>query len=366
MKKIKLFLKDRSYDIIIGYGIMKEAGRLLKKMRAGDSAVVISNKTVCGLYENPLRKSLRKAGLSVHFELVPDSEKAKSFDVLKGLLNRISRRDKGESTFIVAFGGGVTGDLAGFAAAIYKRGIPYIQVPTTLLAQVDSAIGGKVAVDLPVAKNLAGAFWQPRIVLADTSLIESLSGRQMRNGLAEIVKCAVIKDRALFEYLESNYRRVLDRDRSALEFVISRAAGIKARLIERDEFDTKGIRAILNYGHTIGHAIEAASGYSKKYNHGEAVAIGMAIAGRISSKLGLLPSSDSKRIERLIYRCGLPVCVKGIGLAKVYEAHLHDKKFIHGKNRFVLPSGIGKARVVANIPDNVIKNTIRECYEPLT
>lgn len=365
MKKIRLSLKERSHDILIGRGILRESGRLLRKLCAGDSAVIVSNRTVWNLYGKALTSSMRRAGLAAHVELVPDSEKAKSFDTLKRLLNKLCRHDKYKSVFIVAFGGGVIGDLAGFAAAVYKRGVPYIHIPTTLLAQVDSAVGGKVAVDLPAAKNLAGAFWQPRMVISDISLLESLSNRQMRNGLAEVIKYGVIKDSGLFGYLETNYRKALKRDRDALEFVIFRSASIKARIVERDERDTKLVRAILNYGHTIGHAIEAASGYSSKYNHGEAVAIGMAVAGRISSKLGLLSSADSKRIEGLTYRSGLPICIKGLSLAKVYEAYQHDKKFTHGMNRFILPTAIGSARVVSNIPADVIKNTVRECYEPL-
>ncbi len=361
MKRIRVSLGDRSYDILIGHGLAPVSGAILKRLKVGRDAIVISNKTLAKTYFKKIENSIKKCGMSVKLELVPDSEKAKSHNILIGLLNRVGAYDKNKVPFIVALGGGVIGDLAGFAASIYKRGIPYIQIPTTLLAQVDSAIGGKVAIDLAVAKNLVGSFYQPKAVISDTSVLKSLSPRQVCNGLSECIKYGVVKDRGLFEYLENNYHKILALERDALERVIFWASKIKASIVEEDEFDRTGKRAILNYGHTIGHAIEAASNYSKRYNHGEAIAAGMVIAARISSKLGLLQESERLRIESLIKKCTLPVRIEGLKLSSIYAAHLHDKKFIHGKNRFILPTGIGSVRIVEGIADSIIVRSIREC-----
>ncbi len=364
MKKIRVSLGDRSYDILIGHGLLKDAGPVSRRLDIGRDAVIITNKTLASLYKRPLERSFAKAGITSRFELVPDSEKAKSLNILTGLLQRIASYDKNRSIFIVAFGGGVIGDLAGFAAAIYKRGIPYIQIPTTLLAQVDSSIGGKTAVDLPVAKNLIGAFYQPKAVISDISLTLSLSGRQIRNGLAEIIKYGVIKDAHLFKYLEKNYKKILARDRAALEYAVSRSSSIKAKTVETDEFDNKGRRVILNFGHTIGHAIEAASGYAGKYNHGEAIAIGMIAASRISLKLGIAKDREMARIKGLISACGLAVSAKGINFSKVYNSHLHDKKFTRRMNRFVLPVKIGYVKTVVGVPEGMVKEAIRERVKP--
>ena len=355
----KVHLKDRSYDIVIGDGLLKKVGGILKKLDIGQDAVVITNERLLRLYRRPLEKSLTEGKLTVHFETVPDSEKAKSATIATRLIDRISKHDKSKSIFIIAFGGGVVGDLAGFVAAVYKRGIPYIQIPTTLLAQVDSAIGGKVAIDLSVAKNMVGAFYQPKIVISDVSVLKSLSTKQVRNGLAEIIKYGIIEDAGLFSFLEANYAKILKRDRNALEHVIERSARIKAGFVERDELDKKGIRAILNYGHTIGHAIEAATRYSGRYSHGEAIAIGMIVAARISQRLGLMHQAPADRIERLINSTGLPTKIEGLRFEDIYESHLHDKKFSRKKNRFVLPARIGKASVVEDVSDSAIRSVLK-------
>lgn len=359
MKRIKVRLGKRSYDIIIGSGLLKAAGGEIEKIRIGKDALVITNKRLLGLYRKGLENSLKRNGFSVRFELVPDSEKAKSIGVVTTLLNRISAYDVRKELFIIAFGGGVVGDVAGFVASVYKRGIPYVQIPTTLVAQVDSSIGGKVAIDLSVAKNLAGAFYQPRLVLSDISLIKSLPPRQLKNGLAEVIKYGVIKDVRLFKFLAANRKKILRGDPRALEFVISRCARIKAGVVSRDEFDKKGVRATLNFGHTIGHAIEAASGYSKCYNHGEAVAIGMVVASRISARLGYMKVSGADKIEELIKKTGLPTAAKGVRPSDVYRSHLHDKKFIRGRNRFILPTKIGAVRQVEGVSDSVIVNVLK-------
>lgn len=358
MKKIRLPLGRRSYSIVIGSRILSRAGSLIAPLKAGTDSVIITNARLKRLYGATLARSLERAGITARFELVPDSEKAKSFPVAQRTLERIAARDRLRKTFIIALGGGVVGDLAGFIAAVYKRGIPFVQIPTTLLAQVDSAIGGKVAVDLPVAKNLAGAFYQPRIVISDTSLLGTLPRRQIASGLAEIIKYGVIKEPALFRHIERHARGMLAGDPAPLAHAVWRSSAIKAAVVARDELDTKGVRAALNYGHTIGHAIEAAAGYGSRYTHGEAVAAGMVVAADIASELGMLDRRARDRIESLVTRCGLPAGIRGVRPAAIAGAYLHDKKFVNRKNRFVLPTAIGKVRIVEGVPERVIARAI--------
>jgi len=359
VNRVRVSLGDRSYNILIGGGLLSGSGSIINKLGIGQDAIVITNKALQRTYGEILKRSLNKSGISVKFELLPDSEKAKSSNTLLKVLNNIAAYDKKRSIFIIALGGGVAGDLAGFAASIYKRGVSYIHIPTTLLAQVDSSVGGKVAINLPEAKNLAGAFYQPSAVISDIDVLMSLPTRQVHSGMAEIIKYGVIKDRALFAYLEKNFKKAILLNKKALAHLITRSVRIKARLVEADELDRKGKRIILNYGHTIGHAIEAASSYSNRYNHGEAIAIGMCIAADIALKLNLLKRDDAKRIERLIKHCGLPVKIKGLKFNKIYEAHLHDKKFMKTRNRFVLPFSPGRVGVVESIPESVISEAIK-------
>lgn len=358
MKKVRVGLKERSYDIVIGPELFKKIGFLLKSVRPGKDAVIITNRRLFAMYGKKLESVLKKSGFSVMFELVPDSEQAKSAEVATRLLNKIAQKDKYKNIFLVALGGGVVGDLTGFVASIYKRGIPYVQIPTTLLAQVDSAIGGKTAIDLPAAKNLAGAFYQPKIVISNISILKSLSLRRFRSAMAEIIKYGVIKDKALFSYLEKNYGKVLKGDEKALEYVISHSSKIKSDVVSKDEFDNKGLRIILNYGHTAGHAIEAASSYSGAYDHGESVAIGMVIAADIAVDLKLLSRNDAERIISLIRKCGLPTRAEGLALQKICNALCHDKKFTTGKNRFVLPVGIGRVKIVEGVPAKIVNKNI--------
>ena len=358
MKRLKVRLKGRSYNILVGPKLFQKSGRLLQGLGLGRDAVIVTNRRLYGLYGKSLGAILKRSGFTSAFQIVPDSERAKSSKEATAVLNKIAAYDKYRTIFLIALGGGVIGDLTGFIASIYKRGVPYVQIPTTLLAQVDSSIGGKTAIDLPAAKNLAGAFYQPKIVISDVSILKSLPARQLKSGMAEIIKYGVIKDRELFGYLETNYPGILKGDGRLLEHVISRSSGIKAGVVAKDEFDDKGLRVILNYGHTAGHAIEAASSYSGKYDHGQSVAIGMAIAADIALKLKLIAAKDAQRITSLIKRCGLPVDVKGLSFSKIYGALGHDKKFIRGKNRFVLPAGIGKVRIVEDIPERIIREAI--------
>lgn len=359
MKISKVSLKERSYHIFIGEGILKKSGILLRGLRIGSDAVIITNKRLLGLYGKILSRSLENSGFTTRFEIVPDSEKAKSADIAIRLLNKIASYDLRKKIFIVAFGGGVVGDLAGFISSVYKRGVPYVQIPTTLVAQVDSAIGGKTAIDLPIAKNLIGSFYQPKAVLSDISLLKTLPAREMRNGLAEVVKYAVIKDPKLFVFLEENYKKVLNCDEKSLEYIARRSSRIKAGVVSKDEFDRKGLRAILNYGHTVGHAVEAASGYSGRYNHGEAVAIGMAAACDIALRLRMISAGERSRIINLIDKIGLPSGARGLSAQKIYASLLHDKKFVNAKNRFVLPLRIGAVKVADGVSDAIIKKALK-------
>ena len=359
MKTIRLELKKRSYDIIVGSNILGRLGRYISKLNIGYDAYVLTNASIKNRYGNSLEKSLKQSGLSVRFKLVPDTEESKSIERASLIIKDLAHYDKAKRIFIVAFGGVVIGDLTGFVASIYKRGVSYLQVPTTLLAQVDSSIGGKTAVDLVEGKNLIGAFYQPRLVLSDVKFLKTLDQRQMRSGLAEVIKYAIIKDKQLFDYLETRYKDILARRELCLEYIVKRCSSIKVNIVSSDEREEKGIRTILNFGHTIGHAIEAAANY-KVYNHGEAIAQGMLVATEISKALNLINPKTAQRIESLIKKVGLPVKIEKVALEDIIKAHYRDKKFAGLKNRFVLIKGIGKTKIVENVPLLIIKQAIKK------
>jgi len=359
MKTIVLKLKEKSYSIIIRNQIINSLGNLLSKLNIGKDAIIITNPLVKKYFGKQIERSLKKSNFAINFQIVPDTEKSKSVQTAFKIINSITKYDIKRKVFIIALGGGVIGDLAGFIAAVYKRGIPYIQIPTTLLGQVDSAIGGKTAIDLPYGKNLVGAFYQPRLVISDISTLKSLNKTQIKSGLAEVIKYGVIKDRNLFEYIEKNIKKILSLDKHCLEYIIYKCALIKASVVEQDEKEKKGIRTILNFGHTIGHAIESAGRY-RSYNHGEAVALGMICASEISQRLGLLSKKALMRIENLISKIGLPTKIANIKLSDILSAHLHDKKFISRKNRFVLPTKIGRVTIYEGVPLEIIKSVLRK------
>lgn len=361
MKKVRVDLDKRSYDIIIGSGIVSSCGKLIQRLNIGSEAVLITNDPLQRRYGKRLAKVLSDRNINSYLITVPNSEKAKSAGEFIKAVCKISNFDRLRNIFVIAFGGGVIGDLAGFIAAVYKRGIPYVQIPTTLLAQVDSAIGGKTAVDLPIAKNLIGAFHQPRAVISDTSLLLSLPKRQIRSGLAEVIKYGVISDASLFGFLENKIEDIVERmDHKALEYIVCRSSSIKAAFVEKDEFDKAGKRALLNFGHTFGHAIEAASHYSSLYSHGEAIAIGMIMASSLACRLGILKTADYKRLEDLLIRAGLPIRAFGVSASMIYESHLRDKKFSGSINKFVLPATIGRAMVAKRIPDRLVRAVISD------
>lgn len=362
MRTIPVPLKGNAYTIVVGHRILAQLGSYLKKLRLGQDAVIITHPKIQKYHGRPLVDGLKKGGFSVTTFEVPEGEESKSTKQAFGLMERIARYDVSRKIFIIAFGGGVIGDLAGYVAAVYKRGIPYVQVPTTFLAQIDSAIGGKVAVDLSVGKNLVGAFYQPRLVFNDVALLATLDQRQIRNGLAEAVKYGVIADQGLFDYIAENYRGLLNHERRVLTNVILRCSRIKTRVIVRDEKETKGIRTILNFGHTVGHAIEAAGRY-RLYQHGEAVALGMQVAAAISVQMGLLSSSEALRLTKVLSCIGFPPKIKQVRLADIMRVMKHDKKFRAGQNRFVLVRAIGKVKVVEGVPEKIIRRAIAQ-YMP--
>jgi len=359
ISKIKVNLKDNPYTIAIGYDILQDFPSQIRSLGLGKDALIISHSVIERLHGRKLTESLKKAGYSVKVINVPVGEKSKSALCALNLLKQISEYDVNKKLFIIALGGGVVGDLAGFVAAIYKRGIPYIQVPTTLLAQIDSSIGGKTAIDLPTGKNLVGAFYQPRLVFADTQVLKTLSQRQIRNGLAEAIKYGIIGDVKLFNYIEANHQKFLNGEIEVLNFIVRRCAAIKAQVVSEDEKETKNIRTILNFGHTVGHAVEAASRYDQ-YHHGESVGLGMRVAARISVGMGLLNSSQEGCINQLISSVGLPEKIVGVRLAKIMDLMRHDKKFIAGRNRFVLVPKIGQVKVVDDIPEKIIIQAIQD------
>jgi 3-dehydroquinate synthase len=359
LKTIPLRLGLRSYDIIVGYGITPGLGRFLKRLKLGSDAYIITNTSLKARFGPSVANSLKKSGRNVRFKVVPDTEESKSMAVASLVINDLASYDRLKRVFIIALGGGVIGDLAGFVASVYKRGIPYIQVPTSLLAQIDSAIGGKTGVDLEKGKNLVGAFYQPRLVFADVKLLKSLSRRQVSAGLAEAIKYAVIKDKQLFSFLEKNLSGLLALNPKPLEFVVARCASLKAAIVSKDEREARGIRTVLNFGHTLGHAIEAA-GRFKAYNHGEAVGLGMLAAMEISVALGLTDEGALRRVEALIQRAGLPVRIKGVSPSRIVACHYHDKKFVGKRNLFVLSCGIGKTKIVKSLPLEVILRAVRK------
>ncbi|MCK4994233.1 MAG: 3-dehydroquinate synthase [Candidatus Omnitrophica bacterium] len=359
MNQVKVNLDDRSYPIIIANDNFEHLAKKLVRLNLGTDAIIITNSRIRALYGKKLQKTLNTLKIATHIFNVQDSEKSKSISEYVKIIGKISSIDTKKRLFLIALGGGVVGDLTGFIAATYKRGIAYIQIPTTLLAQVDSSIGGKTALDLPSGKNLIGAFYQPKLVYSNINLIKSLPARQIRSGLAEAVKYGIIVDPKLFSYIEKNYKKILDLDSSCLSYVIKASSLIKAKIVENDERETTGLRTILNFGHTIGHALETAAGYSN-LNHGEAISIGMAAAAEIAHSMGILPGIELKRVMAIFKLLKLPLEAKKGDLKAVLSAFLRDKKFINGRIRMVLPSKIGHVFVTENIPYNLIKKIIKK------
>jgi 3-dehydroquinate synthase len=355
MRKVKVRLGRNSYEIRIGSGILSRLGHWLKENSFGDKVVIITSPSLKGLYGDALEQNLTREGFRATTLLVPDGEEQKSLETAGRLYDELSDCHAERTTPILALGGGVIGDLSGFVAATYLRGVPLVQIPTTLLAQVDSSIGGKVALDHGRLKNKIGAFYQPGLVVSDIAVLLTLSVKELSDGLAEVIKYAVIRDKNFFSYLEENLDRIMSLDGSALETVVYRSARIKAEAVEKDEWDF-GLRHILNYGHTIGHAIEAASHF--KVRHGQAVAIGMVAAGRISNKLNIFSKDEQIRLKQLIQRAGMSTEIPDLNVEEITRAMEHDKKILEGKIRFVLPKSIGNVFISDEVTPSLVEQVL--------
>lgn len=339
MKTLTIQLDSHTYDIAIGEGLLPGCGSACKSAGLAGIAAVVTNPTVAPLYAGVVTRSLQEAGFSPVVIEIPDGEEFKTSATLQTVYDCLIDAGLDRHSFIVALGGGVVGDLAGFAAATFLRGIPFVQVPTTLLAQVDSSVGGKTGIDHPLGKNLIGAFYQPHLVLSDVSTLKTLSERHYRAGLAEVVKYGAVLDADLFALLEAEVDGLLQRDLQLLGRVVARCCEIKAWVVEQDEREA-GLRAVLNYGHTLGHAFETLSGYCDLV-HGEAVAIGMAQAALLSQREGYCTSHDAERITLLLQRLGLPVTAPTVALDDLISALARDKKNRSGTLQYICNQGIG-------------------------
>ena len=361
MRRLNLALAERSYPILIGGGLAARADLILPFLRTPRVALV-SNTTVAPLYLDALVETLEKVGVGVTPIILPDGEAHKNWESLNLIYDALLATRCDRATMIVALGGGVIGDLAGFAAATYQRGVPFIQIPTTLLSQVDSSVGGKTGINHPRGKNMVGAFWQPKLVLADTDTLKTLPERELSAGMAEVIKYGLIRDLPFLDWLEANMDGLLARDGELLAYAIERSCANKAEVVAADECETasEGGRALLNLGHTFGHAMETGLGYGE-WLHGEAVAAGTMMAVELSRRLGWLSAADGVRVRTLLLRAGLPVKGAELGAARYLELMSHDKKVIAGNLRLILLNGLGNAVTCADAPPAEIVAAIETC-----
>ena len=355
LQRVRIALDERSYDIVIGADVFGDAS-IYGGLPAASCAAIVSNETVAPLHAQRLAAALSTRYPKVIQVVLPDGEAHKNWQTLNTIFDALLASGCDRKTTLFALGGGVVGDMTGFAAACYMRGVPYVQVPTTLLAQVDSSVGGKTAINHPMGKNMIGVFNQPLLVVADIATLSTLPQRELIAGLAEVIKYGPIADDAFFAWLEINLDALLARDPTALAYAIRRSCEIKAWVVSQDERET-GLRAILNFGHTFAHAIEAGLGYGE-WLHGEAVGCGMAIAANLSARLGLIAPEYAHRIQRLIERAGLPVRAPALGVDRYQQLMSLDKKAEAGETRFVLIAAPGKA-VLRGVPDTDVAAVIR-------
>ena len=361
--EVSVRLGSNSYDISVGEGVIELAGQKVADILGRRKIFVVTDENVSHLYEKQLRKFLEEAGHEVVTIIVAAGETSKDFGSLEHVVEEMLRQHVTRGSALIAFGGGVVGDLAGFAASIVMRGIDYVQVPTTLLSQVDSSVGGKTAINVPAGKNLVGAFHQPRLVLCDLDTLRTVPKREYRAGLAEVIKYGIIHDAKLFNRLEGNLSKLLKKESATLASVIARCCVIKAEIVGQDEKES-GLRAILNFGHTIGHALEAISRYGK-YLHGEAISIGQVAAANISQINGNLSEKETARIVALFERAGLPTSVKlsTTQTQRLLDVMKLDKKVNDGKIQFVLAQRIGNVKAGQSVSVALIKKSL---IPPLT
>lgn len=361
MTRIKVRLALGSYSIAIGAGISRKLPQLLSRTGLSGKVLVLTQPRVMANHGAFLKKILEGAGIPYRVLQVADGEAAKESKTLFRIYDFLLKNGFEREDTVLAFGGGSVGDVAGFAASTFFRGVPLVQMGTTLLAQVDSSIGGKTGINLAQGKNLVGTFYQPRLVVSDVNFLKTLPKRELVASLAEVIKYGVIRDSNLFRYLEDHSRSILACETKALEQVIFRSAQIKARVVERDEWETREERMILNYGHTWGHAFEAASGFLG-IRHGEAVALGMVCAARLARRRKMFSEKNEERQNRLIERMGLPIRLEGYGLGRerVIRHMLWDKKKKQGRLRFILPETIGRVRLVEGVSLSEVKEVLKD------
>ncbi|KAB2906648.1 MAG: 3-dehydroquinate synthase [Burkholderiaceae bacterium] len=363
-ERVHIHLGERSYEIVIGAGLIENAS-LYKALPSASAALVVSNTTVAPLYVEGLRSALQDRFAQIHEVRLPDGEEFKNWQTLQTIFDALLSHGCDRKTVVFALGGGVIGDMTGFAAASYMRGVPFVQVPTTLLAQVDSSVGGKTAINHPLGKNMIGAFYQPQLVVCDLAVLDSLPPREFSAGLAEVIKYGPIADMAFFNWLEQNIEALMACDRAALAHAVRRSCEIKAWVVGQDERES-GLRAILNFGHTFGHAIEAGMGYGA-WLHGEGVGAGMVMAAELSRRLGLVDAAFVQRLVALIRRAGLPVRGAVLDAQDNADRYLQlmriDKKAEGGEIRFVVIDGPGKA-AVRPAPDALVREVIDACCAP--
>ena len=358
MRLVQVPLGNRSYTIKVGSGLLPKLGIECVALKLGQRCAVITDTNVGKKFSRAVLNSLTASGFEPTLVTVPAGEKSKRLAMVEYCHDRLAAHRLERKSFVVALGGGVVGDLAGFVAATYLRGIPFVQVPTSLLAQVDSSVGGKTGVNLKAGKNLVGSFYQPRLVLCDLDTFKTLPRREYVSGLSEVIKYGIIYDAVLLAQLERNLPKLLQRDPATLAAVVARCCEIKADVVGQDETES-GLRAILNFGHTIGHAIENSSGYGK-FLHGEAISFGQIVAARLSNKVLSLPSGDVARIEKLLAQAGLPVKLK-LNTAmrkKLFAAMRLDKKVSNGEVKFVLADRIGRVKFGCQVPTAIIERVL--------
>ncbi len=355
---IPVQLGARAYSIVVESGALATVGARLRDLGVGTRAALISDDAIMRLYGKAVGDNLRAAGFTVTIVEVPEGEGAKTLEVAERCWEALLAAGLDRSSTVLALGGGAVGDVAGFVAATYMRGMNFVQLPTTVLAQVDASIGGKPAIDPPMAKNLIGAFYQPRLVITDPAVVRTLPEREFRSGLAEIVKHGVVLDAAYFEELERETPALLARELAVLERIIGGSCRLKASVVERDEREAD-LRAVLNYGHTIGHALEAASGYAT-YTHGEAVSLGMAAEARLARGLGIAEAETVERQERLLAAVGLPIRMTPLDHDAVLSAMSRDKKARDGRLPFVLAPAIGSVRLVHDVRADDVRAVLEE------
>ncbi len=360
MQTLNVELAERSYPIHIGSGVLGQP-ELLTGCLPRKRAAIVTNTVVAPLYLDKLQVTLQQLGVESVPVILPDGEACKNSDTMNLIYSALLSSRCERTTPLIALGGGVIGDMTGFAAATYLRGVPFIQIPTTLLSQVDSSVGGKTGINHPLGKNMIGAFYQPQLVLADTDTLNTLPDKELAAGMAEVIKYGLIRDAAFLEWLEQNMDLLLVRDTAALQYAIERSCRNKAEVVALDERES-GERALLNLGHTFGHAIESGMGYGK-WLHGEAVAAGTLMAADLSERLGWLDAGQVARIRRLFQRAGLPVISPDLGVAAYLEWMGLDKKVEGGKMRFVLLKEMGRAVVKGDVPTELLRQTLQACVK---